>query len=136
MNYKHLAIYTVIVIAATYAATKHFAPRIETQVKVEEVEIIKKDVRTIIKEVIKKDGTVEKETVIVDNSQESSKKTSESLKIKKDDWFVAVGIEAKPSRLNEQEYKFEVNRRIISDFFLGASANTEGRIGVQVGFQF
>jgi len=136
MNYKIIGIYTLVIIALSVAATKRLWPTIDTQVKVEEKEIIKKDIQTVIKERIKPDGTKEIETVIVDHTKEASTKTLEQVVTKKNDWYVAAGAEAQLSKLNEPSYKLEVNRRIIGDVFVGATVNTQGAFGLQVGFQF
>ena len=136
IGWKAIGIYTVVIAALAIGATKRLWPSIETQVKVEEKEVIKKDVRTIIKERTNTDGSSTKETIIVDNSKESSTKKFEQITVKKHDWFVAAGAEARLSELANPSYKLEVNRRIIGDIYVGATANTRGSVGLQVGFSF
>lgn len=133
---KSVAIYTLVIAALTVSATKYMWPTVQTQVKVEEKEVIKRDVRTVIKERTRPDGTTEKETVIVDNSKESSTKTFEQKIMKKNDWFVAAGVEARNLQFNNPIYRVEVNRRVLGDIFIGVSANTDRSLGVQVGFSF
>jgi hypothetical protein len=133
---KSVAIYTLVIAALAVSATKYMWPTVQTQVKVEEKEVIKKDVRTVIKERTRPDGTTEKETVIVDNSKESSTKTFEQKIMKKNDWFVAGGVEARNLQFNDPIYRVEVNRRVLGDIFVGVSANTDRSLGVQVGFSF
>jgi hypothetical protein len=133
---KSVAIYTLVIAALAASATKYMWPTVQTQVKVEEKEVIKKDVRTVIKERTRPDGTTEKETVIVDNSKESSTKTFEQKIMKKNDWFVAGGVEARNLQFNDPIYRVEVNRRVLGDIFVGVSANTDRSLGVQVGFSF
>ena len=135
MNYKLLGIYTLVIIAVSVGVTKRLWPTIDSQIKIEEKEVIKKDVQTIIKEIIRPDGTKETQTVIVDHSKESSTKTLEQTITKKNDWYVAAGAETKLSDL-VPVYKLEVNRRVLGDIFVGATANTQGTVGLQVGFQF
>lgn len=136
LNWKALGVYTVVIVALSVSATKRLWPTIDTQVKVEEKEVIKKDVRTIIKERTNPDGTSTKETIIVDNSKESSTKKFEQIITKKNDWFVAAGAEARLSELNNPIYRIEVNRRILGDIYVGASGRTDGTVGLQVGFSF
>lgn len=136
IGWKAIGIYTVVIAALAIGATKRLWPSIETQVKVEEKEVIKKDVRTIIKERTNTDGSSTKETIIVDNSKESSIKKFEQITVKKHDWFVAAGAEARLDEINNPAYKLEVNRRIVGDLFLGATVNTKGSFGVQVGITF
>jgi len=133
---KSVAIYTLVIAALAVVATKYMWPTVQTQVKVEEKEVIKKDVRTIIKERTRPDGTTEKETLIVDNSRESSTKIFEQKTVKKKDWFVAGGVEARNFQFNNPIYRVEVNRRVLGDVYVGVSANTEGSLGVQIGFSF
>jgi len=133
---KSVAIYTLVIAALAVSATKYMWPTVQTQVKVEEKEVIKRDVRTVIKERTRPDGTTEKETVIVDNSKESSTKTFEQKIMKKNDWFVAAGVEARNLQFNNPIYRVEVNRRVLGDIFIGVSANTDRSLGVQVGFSF
>lgn len=135
MDYKLLGIYTLVIIAVSVGVTKRLWPTIDSQVKIEEREVIKKDVQTIIKEIVKPDGTKETVTTIVDHTKENSTKTLEQIITKKNDWYVAAGAETKLSDLTPV-YKLEVNRRIISDIFIGATVNTQGVIGAQIGFQF
>ncbi len=136
MNLKTLGIYTVVVAALAIGATKRLWPTIDTKVTVQEKEVIRKDVQTVIKEVVKPDGTKEIVTTIVDKSKESSTKKSEQIIMKKNDWFVAAGAEAKLNDLNNPVYKIEANRRILGDIFVGGTVNTQGAVGVQVGFSF
>lgn len=135
-SWKTLGIYTIVVAALAVGATKCLWPTVDTKLTVQEKEVIKKDVQTVIKEVVKPDGTKETVTTIVDRSKEASSKTLEQIVNKKNDWFVAAGAEARLNELNSPSYKLEVNRRIIGDVFVGATANTQGVVGLQVGFTF
>jgi hypothetical protein len=136
LNYKLLGIYTLVIIALSVGITKRLWPTIQSSTKIEEREVVRKDVQTVIKEVVRPDGTKETSTTIIDRSKESSKKTLEQLVTKKNDWFVAAGAEAKLNNLNEQTYKLEVNRRVLGDIFMGATVNTKGVVGLQLGFTF
>lgn len=137
VNLKVLAIYTLVVAGLAVGVTKRLWPTVETQVKVEEKEVIKKDVRTVIKERVNADGSVDKETVIVDNSKESTTKKFEQKTFKQNDWFVAVGARANSlSELANPIYQLEVNRRILGDIYLGANVATDKSVGLQVGFSF
>ena len=136
LSLKSLGIYTLVIAALSVGVTKYFFPNVETKLSIQEKEVIKKDIQTVIKEIVKPDGTKETTTTIVDHSKESSKKTLEQIVNKKNDWFVAAGVESRLSEMNNPLYKIEVNRRIIGDVFVGATANTNGTLGLQVGFQF
>lgn len=136
MNWKTLGIYTIVVAALAVSATKRLWPTIDTKVTVQEKEVIRKDVQTVIKEVVKPDGTKETVTTIVDKSKESSIKKSEEIVMKKNDWFVAAGAEMRLNDLQNPVYKIEANRRILGDLYLGGTVNTQGAVGIQIGFSF
>lgn len=136
MNWKTLGIYTIVVAALAVSATKRLWPTIDTKVTVQEKEVIRKDVQTVIKEVVKPDGTKETVTTIVDKSKESSIKKSEEIVMKKNDWFVAAGAEMQLNNLQNPVYKIEANRRILGDIYLGGTVNTQGAVGIQIGFSF
>ena len=121
MNWKTLGIYTIVVAALAVSATKRLWPTIDTKVTVQEKEVIRKDVQTVIKEVVKPDGTKETVTTIVDKSKESSIKKSEEIVMKKNDWFVAAGAEMRLNDLQNPVYKIEANRRILGGIYLGGS---------------
>lgn len=135
MNWKQIAIYTVVVATISAAVTRYYWPQIQTQIKIEEKEVIKKDVRTIIRERTNPDGSTEKETEIIDKSKEKITKEYESITVKKKDWFIAGGASI---NINDVKpvYNVQVNRRIIGPFYLGASVNTRKDVGVQIGFEF
>ena len=136
MNWKTLGIYTIVVAALAVSATKRLWPTVDTKVTVQEKEVIRKDVQTVIKEVVKPDGTKETVTTIVDKSKESSVKKSEEIVMKKNDWFVAAGAEMRLNDLQNPVYKIEANRRILGDIYLGGTVNTQGAVGIQIGFSF
>ena len=136
LSWKTLGIYTVVIAALAVGATKRLWPTVDTKLTIQEKEVIKKDIQTVIKEVVKPDGTKETTTTIVDHSKESTKKQVEQIVNKKNDWFVAAGAEARFNDLQNPVYKIEANRRILGDIFVGATVNTQGAVGVQLGFTF
>lgn len=136
LSWKTLGIYTVVIAALAVGATKRLWPTVDTKLTIQEKEVIKKDIQTVIKEVVKPDGTKETTTTIVDHSKESTKKQVEQIVNKKNDWFVTAGAEARLNDLQNPVYKIEANRRILGDIFVGATVNTQGAVGVQLGFTF
>lgn len=135
MNYKLIAVYTLVIIGISVGTTKKLWPTVDKQVKIEEREVIKKDIQTVIKEVVKVDGTKETTTTIIDHTKEASERTLEKIIFKKNDWFVAAGAETKLAEIIPV-YKIEANRKIFGDVFLGVTVSTQGAIGLQLGFQF
>jgi hypothetical protein len=134
MNIKQTAVYTLIVLALAVAFTKYFYPTIKT--KIEEKEVVKTDIRTVIKEITKPDGTIEKTTEIVDKSKETSKKEFEQTVSEKPNWLVLAGAHASLKSLSEPVYSLQVNRRILGPMFVGASVRTDKELGLHIGLEF
>ncbi len=135
MKPKQLIIYTIIVAIASGAMTKYLWPNIETQIKIEEKEVIKKDIRTIIRERTNPDGSTEKETEIIDHSKEKRDKEFEQTITRKKDWYIAAGTSVNQKDLTPV-YNLQVNRRILGPFYLGGQVNTKREVSVQIGFEF
>jgi len=109
-------------------------PKVKTETVEVQKDVIKKDIRTIVKEVIRKDGTIEKETVIVDNSKES-KEIKNTTRVSKSDWHVAASA-AKSLSLETMTYTVSAERRILGDVFVGMNVNSEKQVGLTVGLEF
>ncbi len=136
MNLKAIVIYSVVLVALSVAGTRYLWPQIETQTKIEEKEVVRTDVRTVIREVVKPDGSKETVTEIIDKSKQSSTKESLQITTRKNDWFVTAGVAAELGNFQQQTYNLQVNRRILGPIFLGVSGNTRREVGVAVGFEF
>lgn len=92
------------------------------------------DVKTIIKEIIRPDGSKEIITDITDKSSTNKDKTSTKI-IAKNDWHIS----ASGSRTftdSSMTYSLQVERRVIGDVFLGATVNTEKQVGLTVGIDW
>lgn len=135
MNTKQIAIYTAIVIALSVTGTKYLWPTVQSSLKIEEKEVIKKDIITIIKEKKNPDGSTETETTITDKSKEARDKLLEQIVVKPKDWFVSGGATVNPNDLT-LVYNAQVNRRIIGPVYIGATVNTRKDVGLSVGFEF
>lgn len=128
----------LLCVLAGYAAGMHLQPpKIETKEiqVVKEVETIRKDIRTVIKEVEHPDGTKEKETTIEDKSM--VKKDSETVKVvstSRLDWKLQGIINLKDIAV--PIYGLDLERRIIGPFSAGAWATTQLDYGVSVSFEF
>ncbi len=135
MNLKQITIYSIFLIVGTAALTRYLWPSIQTQIKIEEKEVVRNDVRTIIKERTKSDGTKETETEIIDRTIKEKDKHYTAITTKKKDWFIAGGASINPNDVRPV-YNLQVNRRIIGPFYLGASVNTRKDVGLQIGAEF
>ncbi|MBK9292815.1 MAG: hypothetical protein IPM52_14500 [Bacteroidetes bacterium] len=131
------ALLIVALVAAAVAGTRYLWPRVEYRQTVVERETIKKDVRTIIKHVERKDGSKETVTTIVDNSKESSNRTETIVKAAQAQWLLSplLKIDAKQG-LTEPVYGLMVQRRVLGPGWLGVAATTDKQIMATIGLEF
>lgn len=135
MRGTSLAIYTVILILVTAAGTKYFWPNVELKIETEEKEVVRTDVRTIIREVERKDGTKERETTIIDRTKRANESSSSLTKLQPKNWSAHLGAH---SAFDGQppQYSLLINRRILGPFFVGLSGNTDRSAGLHFGAEF
>jgi hypothetical protein len=130
----HIVIFVASFAAGVFTCSKLF-PRIETQIKLQEKEVVRTDVKTVTRTVERPDGTKETVTETTDKSVAKSDKNASITKFAKPQWL--VGISAK-SELDELQpvYELQVSRRIIGPLFAGVTANTSGEIGILLQGEF
>ncbi len=128
---KLYGIVALLFVGLLFGAYQYGKSQARTVVQVQEQERVveKRDVVTVVKEVVKPDGTKETTTTTEDKSVVNTKKEKEII-TQKADWFVAAGVS------RDKVYTLEVNRRIIGDVFVGAYTTTNNEIGLKVGFEF
>lgn len=131
MNLKNILVTIFVTAALSAAVTRYYFPK--TVVKVEEKQVIKKDIRTVIREVKGKDGTTVTETEIIDNSTERRDKTREVFARK--DWVLSTSYGLREFK-QEAVYGLQVQRRIIGPFYLGASATADKVYSFTLGMEF
>ena len=138
MNLKLWSLSLLSVAALAYATGRYFQPaKIEIKEVVKEIEVIKKDVRTVIREVVKTDGSKETVTVIEDKSKETSKKESSKETIitnAKPQWRVQ-GL-ADLTTLASPVYGVGIERRILGPIFVGGFVKANREYGVSVSLEF
>lgn len=134
MNLKNSLIILLVAVVAAYAAGRYLQPpKIETQYV--DREIVKKDVKTVIKEVIKSDGSKETTTVIDDQSSEK-KDTKYTVTVPVEKLY-AVGIAAKiESITSTPNYVLQVSRRVLGPISTTISASTDKQFGLGVSYEF
>lgn len=130
-NLKNLAIALFIGIIAGGILTKHFFPNVET--KEVEKEVIKKDIVTITKEVIRPDGTKEVVTTTTDKSTEKKDKTI--VQYDKKEYHISASV-SRQSLTSKDVYGIQVEKKVFGDMTVGARIDTEKNIGVVVGISF
>lgn len=115
-----------VVVAYWYGSQKE--PKVEYKDKI----VQQTDIKTIIKEIVRPDGTTEKVTSIVDNSTKVEKKT---ISTKQAQWLFNIGVR---NSLTEWKpiYSAQVQRRLAGPFYVGASADTDKQLGLYLGMEF
>lgn len=142
MNNKTLLITALILTALGYGFGRYLQPAkvITKEVIIEkQVDVVKRDVTTKIKEITNKDGSKITETVIEDRSKETSKKESETNKSTvvintKPQWRVQGT--AKLNKILTPIYGAGIERRILGPVSGGIFANTDKEYGVSLSFEF
>jgi hypothetical protein len=101
---------------------------------------IKRDVNK--RETIKPDGTKVIETVTStsrdsqsDSNISSEQEKSKSTKVN-NNWHISVLYSPSIMGIQDQTYALDIQRRILGNLFLGASASTQKQIGVSIGLEF
>jgi Na+-translocating ferredoxin:NAD+ oxidoreductase RnfG subunit len=136
MSTRNTLILLVLVAAASAGITRYYFPQVEFRNTETVKEVIRNDIRTIVKEVVRPDGTKEIITETTDKSVKKESSTSETLLMAKKQWMFGVGAAAKLSDRDVIVYDLHVQRRILGPFFLGARAATDKSVGVSIGMEF
>lgn len=145
------AIVLLVSAAVGYGIGRYIQPaevKIKTETKIKTVEIEveknKKEVRTIVREIVKPDGTTKKETITENISENKKSNTSKDKKISKEkkvtknlkpQWKVQV--QADLSNSSFDSYRVGVERRVFGPIHAGAWSDVNfGAYGVSVSMEF
>jgi hypothetical protein len=162
-NSKHIVI-VIILLAASFMVGRYTTPtktKTVVEEKVVEKEVVKfvevqaktekKDVETVVIEIISPDGTIRKETKIVDKTvlEEQKKidlnkqtdqtrisKREETTESSSSEWMVSLMVSAKENNISEQNFGVHVQRRIIGPFYLGVYGEQNKGVGLSIGGTF
>ena len=113
--------------------SKFLFPTIKERTVEIEKESTQKDVQTIVKEIIKADGSKEIITTIVDKSKEN-KESVKTVTISKSDWHASIA--ALTPNVKDIYYQVHVERRVLGDIYVGGLINTNKQFGISVGMEF
>jgi hypothetical protein len=128
---KNIAIALAVGLILGGALVWKFYPRVQIETKVEEV--VKKDIRTVVRVIEKPDGSKVTESETIDRSREQ---TTATQKVNPPAlWLASVGVASKLDR-QDPVYNLTVQRRILGPFFLGAGLNTKGAGNVTLTMEF
>lgn len=135
MNYKLGAIILVIVGVVSAGVTRYYFPKVEYKNVEVTKEVVKTDIQTIVKEIIKPDGTKETVTQIVDHSEKTEIAKKEVIVAEKNKYLLGLGVRAK---LDDRTiiYDLEVQKRVAGPFFVGVKLGTDKSIGLGLTMEF
>ena len=83
MKYKTIAMISIVLALGGYAVGRYLQPPevVTKEVeKIKEVEVVKRDVKTIIKEVVRPDGSKETVTTIDESTRENTRRQTDTAK--------------------------------------------------------
>jgi hypothetical protein len=141
---KYLAAIVLVAMACGAALSHQFMPREVTKTQLVDHDVIKDHVVTVTKEIVRKDGSKEIDTTVVDDKKENEVKKETISDVKpipmpQPQWFVTAGAGLDATSLGNLAnpvYNASVNRRIIGPVYVGVWGNTRSQVGVQLGLEF
>lgn len=138
MQTKYVLILLLITAAISAAVTKYYFPKVEYKNTETIKEVVRNDIRTIVKEVVRPDGTKETVTETTDKSFKTEVSKKEVIVAAKSQWL--VGFSAKTSLRNpEVGYELSVARRQLGPIYLLGQVgyrNNEMNFGLGIGLEF
>jgi hypothetical protein len=129
MNKIILSIVAIVGLLIGGYAGRTLFPKVETK----EIEKIQKDIVTIVKEIVKADGTKEVVTTITDHSKENKVTTTVPQKV--DNWHLSVS-DSKASLNSPDVYGIQIERKLMGPVSLGLRVQTDKVIGITMGVSF
>lgn len=131
LTVKQLSVTCVILLLTGAAIDRYFFAREIVKTEIKDRVITKYQVVTQVKEIVRPDGTKVIDTVTTDNSVRAENRESSVSVVKKaPDWIVSGGASF------DRAYTAQVYRRILGPVFVGASADTSGRVFGLVSVEF
>jgi hypothetical protein len=115
------------------AGLGYYLKKPQTIEKQTEIEVVKKDVVTVVKEITKPDGSKEIVTTTTDRSQENRAKDKVIKTQPKRDWKISASVEKNDKR---EFYGLGIEKRIFDNIWVGVKANTDKSVGITVGVEF
>lgn len=132
---KYYLITIVLVALISSAMTKYYWPNVVSKTEIKEVEVQKNNIVTVVKEVVKKDGTKEVVTTTTDKSTtKTSTKASDVKKDTKSDLLLTGGIVT--NFKDKPEYMLGISKRITGPIFVGATYQTNNTYGLNITIEF
>lgn len=133
---KNYLITAILALAIGFGLGSYLMPRIETQTVETEKEVIRRDVVTEIREIVRPDGSRETVSTIVDKSKEQKDSKSVITTIAQSNWHVSLNGSVKSLKLEQPIYTLQIERRVLGDIYIGGSVSSEKAVGLSIGMEF
>lgn len=130
----YIATAVIALAVGLYSGSRLFSTAKIEQVEVEK-EVVRKDIVTVVKEVIKPDGTKETTSTTTDKSKEKKSATT-TLKVAQNQWHTSLTVSTANIQLTDLSYRLTVERRILGYLFLGVSLDSNKQVGLTAGMEF
>lgn len=143
MNYKTIAAISIVLALGGYAVGRYLQPPevVTKEVeKIKEVEVVKRDVKTIIKEVVRPDGSKETVTTIDESTRENTRRQTDTAKEvtvapAKPQWKAGATVKASLTNVLPV-YGVQIERRILGPFYVGVQGWTDSTVAVGISMEF
>lgn len=143
MNYKTVVLISIVLALGGYAVGRYLQPPevVTKEVeKIKEVEVVKRDVKTIIKEVVRPDGSKETVTTIDESTRENTRRQADTSKETtitpaKPRWKAGANVKASLTNVLPV-YGVQIERRILGPFYVGVQGWADSTVAVSVSMEF
>lgn len=133
MSYKKVIVLCALMSALSIVLTQRYLPG----VKAAEVtkEVVRTDIKTVIRSVTLPNGQTETTTETVDHSVKTETDKKTAAVSPKPDWLVSATVQSN-LKLEPPVYGGHVDRRILGPMYIGAGLNTKGDVSLSLGMEF
>lgn len=113
--------------------SRYFWP-VQSKTEVIEKEVVRNDIKTIVRTVERPDGSRETVSEITDRSQTNASRSDTKIVVFPKNWQVGAGVHSDYKLM--PTYSVHVHRRILGPVLVGLQGNTNGQIGLLVSVEF
>ena len=135
---KNMLIAVAVALIVGFGLGSQLMPKTKVETVEVEKEVVRKDIVTVVKEVVRPDGTKETTSTTTDKSKEQ-KSTASTTKVQAAKYHASLSASPSDISLSNIRYTLSLEKRILGDIFAGASVsrdNFETRLGLSVGLEF
>jgi len=136
MTIRNTTILVIIMCVITAIVTRYYFPQVQTKTEIVEKEVVRNNIKTIIKEIVRNDGTKETITEIIDKTKKQAESSKTETKILAKNWMASLTYN---KSLDADGYQLSVSRRQLGPLFLTGNLATfdgEFQMGIGLGMEF